>query len=118
MDYIWWRYGYSKWLVILWTFVFLVLFFNYNYKNWDGMRRIYGVFDKDELAVLSKLDKNKRNKRKAAFVLLYTSFIFFSLRIDFDKLKYANTKYLTAFFTQYVVGLICLFFLANAIFKL
>lgn len=118
LDYVWWRYGYSKWLVIVWTLVFLGVFFTYNFRNWDGMRRIYGVFDKEELAQMGQLSQKKRNRRKASFVLLYTSYIFFSLRIEFDKLKYASTKFLTAFFVQYIVGLICLFFLANAIFKL
>ncbi len=118
LDYAWWRYSYSKWLVIVWTLVFLFIFFLYNYKNWDGMRRIYGVFDKEQLEILSQLDTKGRNRRKATFVLLFTSFIFFSLRIDFDKLKYASTKFLAAFFVQYIIGLICLFFLANAIFKL
>ncbi len=118
MDYLWWRYGYSKWLVIAWSFLFIGIFFFYNYKNWEGMRKIYGVFDKEDLSLLGVGQNAIRLRKKIIYVLLFTSFIFFSIRVDFDKLKYANNKYLILFFTQYIVGLICLFFLANAIFKL
>ncbi len=118
LDYIWWRYGYSKWLVIVWTLVFLAIFFRYNYKNWEGMRKMYSVFDKDDLSLLGQGKNEHRLRKKIVYVLLFTSFIFFSLRVDFDKLKYANNKFLVSFFIQYIVGLICLFFLANAIFKL
>jgi hypothetical protein len=118
LDFVWWRYSYSKWLIIVWTLVFLGIFFQFNWRNWDGMRRIYGVFDKDDLSLLGQGHNPSRLRKKMIYVLLFTSFIFFSLRIDFDKLKYANNKYLVSFFTQYVVGLVCLFFLANAIFKI
>lgn len=118
LDYIWWRYGYSKWLIVVWTLVFLSIFFYYNFKNWEGMRKMYSVFDKDDLSLLGIGKNENRFRKKLVYVLLYTSFIFFSLRVDFDKLKYANNRFLASFFTQYIVGLICLFFLANAIFKL
>ncbi|HTA27384.1 MAG TPA: hypothetical protein VK809_06335 [Bacteroidia bacterium] len=118
LDYIWWRYGYSKWLVIAWVLIFLIVFFVFNYRNWEGMRKIYGVFDKKDLSLIGTDQNNHHLRKKIIFVLIFTSFIFFSLRIDFDKLKYASNKYLVVFFTQYIVGLICLFFLVNAIFKL
>jgi hypothetical protein len=118
LDYIWWRYGYSKWLIIVWTLVFMGVFLWFNYIHWEGMRKMYSVFDKADLSLLGHIDNAGKVRKKIIYVLLFTSFIFFSLRVDFDKLKYANNKYLVSFFTQYIIGLICLFFLANAIFKL
>jgi hypothetical protein len=79
------------------------------------MRKIYSVFDKEDTLIVK--GQNIHIVKRMIYALVFTSFIFFSLRIDFDKLKYANTKYLAAFFVQYIVGLICLFFLVNAIFK-
>ena len=118
LDWAWWYYGYKKWLIVLWTIVFLSIFFLFNFINWDDLRKTYGVFDKDDLSLSGQEYNYKRVLKKSIYVLLFTSFIFFSLRIDFDKLKYTNNKFLVIFFTQYIVGLICLFFLVNAIFKL
>jgi hypothetical protein len=59
-------------------------------------------------------------KDKFQFIVkgfIFTSLIFFSLRINFEKLSYNTTKGLVWFFFQYIVGLVCLFFLVNYILK-
>jgi hypothetical protein len=56
--------------------------------------------------------------RKYFVVFLYTAFIFFSLKIDFDKLSFKGVRLVGYFFFQYIVGLVCLFFIANAILKI
>jgi len=116
LDYIWWRYGYSKWLVILWCILFVMLFFTYNYARWEQMQKVYDIFG--EKKGKTKEPNLQSIERSLMIVFIYTSFIFFSLRVDFEKLKYSDRKFLAAFFVQYLVGLICLFFLANAIFKI
>jgi hypothetical protein len=118
LDYVWWRYSYSKWLVIVWCFIFLGGFFWYNWVHWDDMQTVYRIYAADKAKGKAKAEEPVLLPRKLVYVFVFTSFIFFSLRVDFDKLKYSDRRYLFIFFLQYLVGLICLFFLANAIFKI
>jgi hypothetical protein len=118
LDYIWWRYSYSKWLVIVWCLIFLGGFFLYNWVHWDDMQTVYGIYAKEKEKGKAKPAEPALLPKKFVYVFVFTSFIFFSLRVDFDKLKYSDRRYLFVFFLQYLVGLICLFFLANAIFKI
>jgi hypothetical protein len=118
LDYVWWRYSYSKWLVIVWCLIFLAGFFLYNWAHWDDMQTVYRIYSMETEKGKGKPVGSVLLPKKPVYVFVFTSFIFFSLRVDFDKLKYSERRYLFVFFLQYLVGLICLFFLANAIFKI
>lgn len=118
INYFWWNYGYNKWLIILWTIGFLLIFSIINSNNWVTLYRIYPIVS--ELDFIDINDKSNLKSKINSFlrIFVYTSFIFFSLRIDFNILSFKNTKYLMYFFFQYLTGLICLFFIANSILKL
>jgi len=120
LDFTWWYYGFKKWLILLWTMGFLLIFFIFNFRNWGRMNAAYRIFD-NKIIIESQGGARKGRSlfsRKGYFAMIYTLYIFFSLKIDFDKLEYDDRKCLRSFFVQYCVGLICLFFLANAIFKI
>lgn len=112
LNLIWWNYGYNKWLIIYWTLFFLVIFTIMNVAWWSKLNGIYRVGKASEITVeqswLTRFVK----------VFVYTALIFFSLRVDFDKLSFKSAGWLMYFFFQFVVGLLCLFFIANAILQL
>jgi len=115
IDRLWWNYGYSKWYILLWSLFFLMFFFISNLFLWREMQKIYPTIINDNSTGNHRL---KKNARKAVVVFLYTSFIFFSLKVDFEKLKFHKTRFIGYFFIQYMVGLICIFFIVNAILKI
>lgn len=115
IDRAWWYHGYRKELVFAWTFVFLLFFMTINYRHWSGVHDTYPI-----VAYRNDYFNNLRpeqNKMQAVF--LYTVFVFFSLKIDFDKLKTnAGRSYIALFFLQYLSGVFCLLFIVKAVFQL
>lgn len=115
IDKIWWHHGYEKYRVFIWSLFFLIFFMILNMIFWRGMRSTYPIvlyqdtYYKDAKAFWAKV--------KA--VSLYTIFIFFALKIDFNKLKTdSHSGYIAWFFFQYLTGLFCLLFIAKAIFQI
>lgn len=118
IDKGWWYYGYRKHYIILWTLGFLLLFFIINWLHWGEIKNVYPIISEDVPEFDPKAQDRVSRLRTIINVLVFTSFIFFSLHIDFDKLQYKSSKWIAWFFIQYLVGLFCLFFIANAILKL
>ncbi len=112
----WWNYGYSKLLVVWWTFLLLGIFFLFNALFWPGMQEVYPIPQEYPF-----VDRQRRPMQYRALELLrifvYTVFVFFSIKIDLDRLKVANPWLLAYFFFQWLVGLWCLFFIVNALLK-
>lgn len=109
----WWNYGYDKNRVFWWSLLSLAVFCFANFIGWKGMQDTYPMFD-------LKTNHNWRFPKEAgkpAQVLLYTIFIFFSLRINFEKLKIARLGFVALFFFQYLTGLFCLLFIFKAVLK-
>jgi hypothetical protein len=117
INTIWWNFGYNNEYIIYWTVFLLTLFFIINTIKWDQMQSIYSLIPNDELYRRDEESAWRYKIRKLLAVFLYTSYIFFSLRIDFDKLKYQKVKYTAWFFIQYIIGLMCLLFIVNAVIK-
>jgi hypothetical protein len=120
LDYAWWYYGFKKWLILVWSIGFLLIFFCLNFRYWNRMTRTYQIFQDRVIQRTKRSGSGPASifSTKGYFVLLYTCYVFFSLKIDFDKLEYGDKKCLRLFFVQWGIGLICLFFLVNAIFKI
>ncbi|HEY9001264.1 MAG TPA: hypothetical protein VIM89_07915 [Mucilaginibacter sp.] len=112
LSFIWWDYSYNKWRIIIWTIFFLLLFTLWNYGNWEKLILIYPIKKSADISASAS------EYEKIIKIFVYTSFIFFSIKVDFEKLSFKSTKWLVYFFLQYIIGLICLFFIANAILKL
>lgn len=109
---IWWYYGYEKWYIVIWTLGFLVFFSIINTYHWQ---QIYCVY---KIRSVNDITSTRNLWLKFCKVFVFTSLIFFSLRVDFEKLSFKKTGLLLYFFMIYVVGLFCLFFIAKAILQL
>jgi hypothetical protein len=114
---VWWNYGYSKWLVWLWTLLFLGIFFLFNARYWPGMQEVYPIAQEYPFVV-----RRERPLRYRALellrVFLYTVYVFFSIKLDPGKMKVTNPWLVGCFFFQWLVGLWCLFFIVNALLKI
>jgi len=75
IDKIWWNYSHSKFYILWWTFIFLIIFCVINYFKWDKMQAVYSVMNKEQ----GKIVNPTILKRSLLFTFLYTSFIFFGL---------------------------------------
>jgi hypothetical protein len=93
--------------------VLINAFLGFNYRKWDSKQLVYGVMNGDD-------DENvERNKSKGLpLTFLYTTFVFFGLKIDFGKLNYSNKPNVVVFFIEYLTWLICMFFILNVILKI
>ncbi|WP_439695169.1 hypothetical protein ACFGVS_19060 [Mucilaginibacter sp. AW1-7] len=114
VDWAWWNYGYNRLRIIGWTCGFLLLFFFINLTIQDELLNFYPILTVNKTQRLGFL--NELNAVVITIVL--TMYIFFSLKVDFDKIKSDHTGMIFYFFIQYFTGLICLFFLFNAILKI
>ena len=109
---IWWNYGYDKWYILVWTIGFLLVFSIINFLNWKSVSETYAAESNRAIGETTNLPERFWK------VFIYTSIIFFSLKVDFEKLSFKKTGALTYFFAIYLCGLLCLFFIANAILRI
>jgi hypothetical protein len=107
-NWIWWDFGYNRWQIIWWTIGFLLFFTVFNYFRWKKVYKAYPLEKEDD----------HRSIRVPFNVFVYTALVFFSLRINFERLSFKSSFWLFCILFQYVTGLICLFFIVNAILKI
>jgi len=118
LSKVWWNYGYSLERIVYWTLGFLLGFYALNIWQWKNLQAAYPT-DFTQIDPLLYYNKPKRYQlRRLTAIFLYTCYIFFSLIVKLDKIHFQSTRILFLFFAEYTVGLICLFFIANALFKL
>jgi hypothetical protein len=117
-DEIWWYYGYERWRCIYWSLFFLLLFYIVNAWNWKEISLVYKIVPVTQPSWFNK-SKNllTYRLRKQIHIFIFTALIFFSISFKFNNLSFKKTRWLVWFFVQYLVGLFCLFFIINAIFK-
>jgi hypothetical protein len=114
LNCIWWYHGYMPGLVFVWTVGLLLLFSFFNFRYWTQIHDAYPIVEGQ------KADSFNRKNKKGKFcltVLLYTILIFFSLRVNFDKLRFKRLGFVYIVLGQYIVGLWCLLFIVRFIFK-
>ena len=122
VDKKWWGYGYNKELII-WNVItiFLILSFINSFFLCYLTKHVYE--NKNIVKLLSKHKKKNLGQWFASFrySLFYTAIIFFSFKIDMEKLNYSanldgwKILNLTYFMVMYLGGLVCLAYLANYI---
>jgi|GEM_PF-4137695 hypothetical protein len=113
----WWNYGYSKLKVLLWTFLFLGVFFLFNALFWRGLQDVYPI--RQQYALLDRKEGPVRFRiQELLRIFLYTVYVFFSIKIDPDRLKLSNLWLVCYFVFQWLAGLWCLFFIVNALLKI
>jgi len=113
ISYLWWRFGYAKWLVVLWTLFILVIFSLYNYTRYMALQRVYSI-PKLQWSNIKFTPNIYINTFKKYFAtLLYTGLIFFRLSIDFKNMNFNPMQLVAVIIFQYSTGLICTGFLLN-----
>ena len=120
---VWWDYGYRKERIFVWTFSLFGFFFFVNHLLFPYLnRKIYhieNIYEQDKegnslkTAVFSfRRLFSIRNVFKALF---YSCLLFFGLRLGVDRIQFKYYWGATYLLAQYIVGLICLAYLANFI---
>ncbi|MCF8336588.1 MAG: pentapeptide repeat-containing protein [Bacteroidales bacterium] len=122
----WWGYGYEKELIILNTFILFLTFVIINTFILNCVTQ--NIYHIPYISQSSNTKFKSRNNpwviveqimSRFARALLYTGFIFFGLKFDIKKLNYKDNLHgkkiinLIYFFLIYIIGLICIGYLAN-----
>lgn len=114
---IWWKFGYQKWRILLFTIGFILLFSTINYRRYNVLQTVYPV----ERLKWNNIQYSPINiiyvLRKFLAVYLFTGLIFFRLSIDFKNLNFRPMRYVVLIIFEYTIGLICTGFLINWILK-
>ncbi|UZR99986.1 pentapeptide repeat-containing protein [Chondrinema litorale] len=122
----WWDYGYNKAKIFWWTFIFVAVFSLINWFLFDEMNE--GVYE------ISYVFRPYKNKEKYLWVkwnytqykfnislqqvipaIIYTSLIFFGFRMSVEHVNYKNKAGVAYVYFQFVLGLVCLAYIANFI---
>jgi hypothetical protein len=111
---LWWKYGYDKERVFVWTAIFLFLF---SLLNFLFYRKLMSVYVIPSLTIEDADFLNRKYLKVYKNAVFYSILIFFKLGIDFNKINFTNSKYIIILITQYITGLICSGYIVNFIFS-
>jgi len=119
IDKHWWDYGYNKYLVIRNAVLLNFFFF---FINLFLFRKLVNVgykilkFSRINAAIDKKYKNRFKNLLvKSPYIFLYTSYIFWGLKLDINNLSIHKLSLFSYVFLQYIVGLVCLAYLTNLI---
>lgn len=114
----WWDYGYTKSLVLrnalfLNVFFFVINFFFFNKLIHQGYNIRKFVIVNSSLKKKFSSSQARLLIAKIPYVFLYTSYIFWGLRLDINNLGIHKIGLFGYVLLQYVTGVVCLAYLAN-----
>jgi uncharacterized protein YjbI with pentapeptide repeats len=109
---LWWNYGYDKQNVFYWTFILLILFsfinfFLLNFLN-DNVYEVENI----PKHVITKFTLRDIASR-VWYGFIYTVSIFFRVSLDVTKIKYHKIGGTILVLIIYLLGLVCLAYMAN-----
>ncbi|MBB3701256.1 pentapeptide repeat-containing protein [Flammeovirga yaeyamensis] len=112
LDYVWWDYGYNKMWIFRNTFIIFIALFliNIPFTLTNKLRNTYDI-----ILLHSILESNNFFIKYIYYNFLFTSFVFFGIKLDFKEIKYTNKLVSLLIIFQYVLGLICMAYIANTI---
>lgn len=118
-DKYWWNYGFSKLRIIAWTCLFLIIFFIGNVFARKTINNYYTILPKGQVGYYYITQKRFRYYFNFLIrIFFFTVFIFFTFKLNIERLSIQTTRFMAWIFLQYFIGLVCLFFLFNAVLKL
>jgi|GEM_PF-1563020 len=122
----WWDYGYKKSKILWWSLFFWSIFSIINWLFFDVMNK--GVYEIDYIfnphKKHAKYIKVGLGRMQYKFniglqqivpAVIYTALIFFGLKISVEKINYKNIPGAIYIYSQYLLGLVCIAFIANYI---
>lgn len=125
IDKYWWDYGYDKFMVIKNSIKVFLLFFVINLLAYKGLSKVYHPIkfkEFDERLEMSNVDIKhpiatsiKKYLKRIPVIFLYTAFVFWGLKLDLKELEIKKPIFMSLLIIQYVIGLICLAYIANYI---
>jgi hypothetical protein len=111
----WWYYGFRKEWVFFWALFFVGFFSVINYYRLNDLNQ--NVYQLADIPVLPKLGSEpfswKRAKTRFWYSIVYTSSIFFRLTINVDKIRFNRAAAAFYILVIYVLGVVCLAYMAN-----
>ncbi|HXB06168.1 MAG TPA: hypothetical protein VNW04_03610, partial [Puia sp.] len=107
---VWWNYGYDKEYIFLWIIGLLLIFITINFFYLDVLNKY--VYKIDEIP---ENTAKARPKDKIWYSAKYTAYVFFSLTLDMNKFNFQKLLPTLYFLFIYIMGILCLGYLANFI---
>lgn len=125
----WWNcYGYHKEWILIWSAIFIIIFTLFTYRKIELLTsQVYTFKYVPQLLSLSEIKsianiypKKSRDvkliiRQRKWYSIIYTLSVFFMLTLKLNKLKLENKRLALYIILMYVVGLICLGYIANFI---
>ena len=113
LSSLWWKYGYEKYRILLWSIMFFLFFSLVNSLIYQRLMNTYTIEELKPENYEHSSFLVPRLFQRYAISCLYTSFIFFKLSLDFEKLKVKNWSLLILLLLEYSIGLFCTGYLLN-----
>ena len=114
----WWDYGYDKGRIFFNSFAFFLIFFVLNIIFFKQLKTVY--FPVKFISKTSEKLGQRYNPRPiiAIFyqlpgIFLYTAFLFWGLKLDLKEIEIKKNGAIILIICQYLLGVICLAYLAN-----
>ncbi len=112
IAYAWWKFGYARERVVLWTLLFLIIFAAFNEAYYDKVQSAYTIENLDT----RKLPQVEADKKRGIYAWLYTMHVFFRISLDFGRINF-DKRITYVLILQYMTGLVCTGFLLNLIIR-
>ncbi|MDB4918790.1 hypothetical protein [Mucilaginibacter sp.] len=120
LDKNWWGYGFNKFLIVRNAILICFIFFVINCFLFNKL--LTDVYNIKAIAALdTRLKKRFENKPRYRSIIMipvifiYTSYIFWGLKLDVEKLTLKSIPLFVLVMFQYLSGIVCLAYLANFI---
>lgn len=111
VPHYWWNYGYTKELVFFWVFIFVLAFTTINFFYLKYLNN--KVYKMDFIP--SRPTYNFRRRTRLWLAFLYTCSIFFRFSLNYGRLKFNKIGSVIYILLIYILGLICIAYMANFI---
>jgi hypothetical protein len=120
IDRHWWDYGYNKFLVVRNAVLFNLFFFIINIFIFR--RLVHHGYRIDKFVTINirinrtfRLSKMKRFIARIPYVFLYTCYIFWGWKLDINSISLHKKGLFAYVIFQYLVGIVCLAYIANLV---
>jgi hypothetical protein len=116
LDKYWWDYGYNKFLVVRNAILLNLFFFLINIFLYGKLLNQTYTLDK-----FLDIERNMNHVtihdkiRRLSYIFLYTGYIFWGLKLDIENVNIWKARLFYYVLFQYMVGVVCLAYLANLI---
>lgn len=113
----WNNYGYNKFLIFRNAMVLMLLCYMINLRLYPNI--LIKGYEIDDLLQIEQPpfvhSEKKRRRLRYFYCLLYTALIFWGIKLNQDKLKASHIGLTSWILFQYVLGLVCLAYIANIV---